>query len=142
MDIKPSKCDRKSLLGILLIHNSNPSYFHIVPLLLPVVNVPGGLIGPRGIRWEFKRPPYCHITRVIPQRASFIHLLMGVVCRLTLSLTVGRSWMRMKRKATTGRMQRREVRKMVSQTLGWIREFLAVPGISKTRQTPSARIPS
>ncbi|TNN78941.1 hypothetical protein EYF80_010867 [Liparis tanakae] len=74
-------------------------------------------------------------------RYAFIHLLMGVVCRLTLSLTVGRSWMRMKRKATTGRMQSREVRKMVSQTLGWIREFLAVPGISKTRQTPSARIP-
>lgn len=51
-----------------------------------------------------------------------------VTCPLTLSLMVGRSWMRMKRKATTGRIQRRDVRNMVSHTLGWFREFLAVPG--------------
>lgn len=33
----------------------------------------------------------------------------------------------MKRKATTGIVQRREVRNMVSHTFGWFKEFLAVP---------------
>lgn len=37
--------------------------------------------------------------------------------------------MRMKRNATTGRTQRSELRNMVSHTLGWFKEFLAVPGI-------------
>ena len=50
---------------------------------------------------------------------------------------VGQSWMRMKRKATTGRTQRREVRNMVSHTLGWFREFLAVPGLAKTSDQQS-----
>lgn len=46
----------------------------------------------------------------------------------TLSLMVGRSRRETKRKPTTGRAQRRVVRKTVSQTLGWLREFLPVPG--------------
>lgn len=58
--------------------------------------------------------------------------LWCVVCTLTLSLMVGRSRRRIKRKATTGRMQRSEVRRTVSQMLGWLREFLATPGISET----------
>lgn len=45
---------------------------------------------------------------------------------------VGQSRRKIKRKATTGRMQRSEVRRMVSQMLGWFREFLATPGISAT----------
>lgn len=61
-------------------------------------------------------------------------LLVCVIWYLTLSFIVGRSWMRMKRKATTGRIQRRVVRNMVSHTLGWLREFLAVPGESHSER--------
>lgn len=49
----------------------------------------------------------------------------------TLSLMVGQSCIKMKRKATTGRIQRRNVRNMVSHTLGWFKVFLAAPKIQK-----------
>lgn len=53
---------------------------------------------------------------------------------LTLSLIVGRNWTRINRKATTGRRQRRDVRNIVSHTLGWFREFLAVPAVQQEIQ--------
>lgn len=60
-----------------------------------------------------------------------MHAVNYVSGVLTLSLMVGRSRMTMKRKATTGRIHRREVRKMVSHMFGWFREFLAVPAVPK-----------
>ncbi len=45
----------------------------------------------------------------------------------TLSLIVGLSWMKRNRFATTGNIHNMVVRKMVSHTLGWFSEFLAVP---------------
>lgn len=44
-----------------------------------------------------------------------------------MSVTVGHNIREAKRKATTGRMQRNAVSRMVNQTFGWLREFLAVP---------------
>lgn len=51
------------------------------------------------------------------------------VCSPTLSLMVGQSTTWTKRRAITGRMQMMAVRKMVSHTFGWFREFLAVPEV-------------
>lgn len=83
-----------------------------------------------GIMWKFKGLLLLHIWSL---RVLFIYWGRNhSPCWVTLSLMVGRSWMRMKRKATTGRIQRRDVRKMVSQTLGWFREFLAVPSHGKS----------
>lgn len=56
-----------------------------------------------------------------------MYVCVCVSVQPTLSVTVGHSIKKAKRMATTGRMQRKAVSRIVSHTFGWLREFLAVP---------------